>query len=71
MSPDESDLLKKLHAAFGKAPETGEVMAKIRQDIAEQMFKRKSDIQQKQLERNPLYYALDALLLRLGIELLD
>jgi tellurite resistance protein len=72
LSQDESELLKKLHTAFGKAPETGEVMAKIRLDIADQMFKRKSDlVQQKHLERNPLFYALDALLLRLGIELLD
>ncbi|MEZ0223451.1 MAG: TerB family tellurite resistance protein [Alphaproteobacteria bacterium] len=71
LSPDESDLLKKLHAAFGKAPETGEVMARIRQDIADQMFKRKADLEQKHLERNPLFYALDALLLRLGVDLLD
>lgn len=71
LSPDESDLLKKLHAAFGKAPETGEMMAKIRQDIADQMFKRKTDLEQRHLERNPLFYALDALLLRLGIDHLD
>lgn len=71
LSPDESGLLKKLHTAFGKAPETGEMMAKIRQDIADQMFKRKADLKQKHLERNPLFYALDALLLRLGIDHLD
>lgn len=71
LSPDESELLRKLHGAFGKAPETGELMQKIRADIADQMFKRKADLQSKQLERNPLFYALDALLMRLGIDLLD
>lgn len=71
LSPDESELLRKLHAAFGKAQDTGEVMAKIRQDIADQMFRRKTDLQAKSLERNPLFYALDALLLRLGIDLID
>jgi tellurite resistance protein len=71
LSPDESNLLRKLHAAFGKQAETGEVMQRIRADIADQMFKRKADLQAKQLERNPLFYALDALLMRLGIDLLD
>ena len=71
LSPDESELLRKLHAAFGKGTDTNEVMQKIRADIADQMFKRKSDLQSKQLERNPLFYALDALLMRLGIDLLD
>jgi uncharacterized tellurite resistance protein B-like protein len=72
LSPDESNLLRKLHDAFGKGPETNEVMQRIRADIADQMFKRRADQQQsRQLERNPLFYALDALLMRLGIDLLE
>jgi tellurite resistance protein len=71
LSPDESELLKKLHAKLGRAPKAGEMMAQIRQDIADQMQRRKEDVEIKHLERNPLFYALDALLLRLGIEILD
>jgi uncharacterized tellurite resistance protein B-like protein len=71
LSPDESELLKKLHNAFGKGPEMNEVMARIRQEMADQMFKRRNDLQAQKVDRNPLFYALDALLIRLGIDLID
>ncbi len=71
LSPDESELLKKLHNAFGKGAEMGEVMARIRQEMADQMFKRRTDLQSQRPDRNPLFYALDALLIRLGIDLID
>jgi hypothetical protein len=69
LSPQEAALLRKLQAVCGTG--AAHVQAEIRQEIADQMFRRKADIEERNIERNPLFYAMDALLARLGIEPVD
>jgi uncharacterized membrane protein YebE (DUF533 family) len=68
LSPDESALLKKLHSSLMPNAPTEKIMADIRQDIAARVVARKIEENEKHLQRNPLFYALDALLIRLGVE---
>lgn len=69
LSPDESSLLKKLHNSLMPNGPTEKIMADIRADIANRVMTRKET--EKTLQRNPLYYALDALLIRLGVDLIE
>jgi uncharacterized membrane protein YebE (DUF533 family) len=64
---EESALLQNLYRIIGRDPKTEEVMARLRAEMADHMLKRKTVDQEKHLQRHPLYYALDALLLRLGV----
>lgn len=68
LSPHEANLLKKLHSSRGDGSE--QIMADIRQQMASQVVRRRED-GEKQILRHPLYYALDALLDRLGIPPID
>lgn len=67
---EEAALIGKLDGAFGAQPDTEETVAQIRNDIAERMKLYKEAGHQKP-DRPAVYYALDALLLRLGIDVLD
>jgi hypothetical protein len=69
LNPDEAELLTRLHRAFGQG--AGQVMADIRLGIVDQMSRRKFDLEERHIQRNPLFYAIDALLGRLGIPPLD
>lgn len=69
LSPHEAALLKKLQTSCGSG--AAHVQAEIRQEIADQMFRRKADMEERNIERNPLFYAMDALLGRLGIPPVD
>jgi tellurite resistance protein len=69
LSPDEAALLKKLHNSIMPNEPTEKIMADIRADIAARVVARKDT--EKSLQRNPLFFALDALLARLGVELIE
>lgn len=69
LSTDESELLKKLHNSIMPNGPTERIMADIRADIAARVVSRKDT--EKTLQRNPLFFALDALLARLGVELIE
>lgn len=64
---DEATLVGRLHGKIGSSPDTRDRVAEIRRDIADQMSKRRADAGTAAASRNPIYYALDALLLRLGM----
>lgn len=67
---DEAALIGRLQGAFGAKPDTEEVMTSIRAEISAHMQKRKADAEIGKV-REPLAYALDALLGRLGMEPLE
>lgn len=67
---DEASMIGRLQGAFGLKPDTEEMMRKIRAEISEQMQKRKQEVETA-TPREPIQYALDALLFRLGMERLD
>ena len=69
LSPDEAALLKKLHNSIMPNEPTEKIMADIRADIAARVVSRKDT--EKSLQRNPLFFALDALLARLGVEIIE
>jgi len=69
LSPDESALLKKLHNSLMPNAPTEKIMAEIRADIANKVMTRKET--EKTLQRNPLFFALDALLIRMGVDLIE
>lgn len=66
LSGGESALLKKLHNTIMPNAPTEKIMAEIRADIATKVLQRKDT--EKTLQRNPLFFALDALLIRLGVD---
>lgn len=66
----EAALIGKLDAAFGAQPDTETTVEQIRADIAKRMKDYKSRNTDPPL-RAAIYYALDALLLRLGIDMLE
>lgn len=66
---NEATLVGQLHARIGNSPDAKDRVAEIRADIADQMKNRRAD--QGTVDRNPIYYALDALLLRLGVDPID
>jgi uncharacterized membrane protein YebE (DUF533 family) len=65
---DEAAMVGQLHGKFGLAPDTVDRVAEIRRAIADQMAQRRADMAKGGTPRNPILYALDALLLRLGVE---
>lgn len=67
---EEAALIGRLDGAFGAQPDTEETIAEIRNDIAERMKLYREAGHQKP-DRPAVHYALDALLLRLGIDVLD
>jgi len=67
---DEATLVGKLHATLADSPDTRDRVTEIRKAIADQMTQRRADKATKP-DRNPIYYALDALLLRLGVTPID
>lgn len=60
---DEATLVGRLHGKLASSPDIRDRVAEIRKSIADQMVNRA-----KKPDRNPIYFALDALLLRLGID---
>ena len=69
LSPQELALLKKLHTNCNQDPGTAERVAQIREDIAEQIFRLKTEAEDRQGTRDPLFYAISALLQRLGVDM--
>lgn len=67
---EEAALIGRLDGAFGAQPDTEETIAQIRNDISERMKLYRENEDQKP-GRPAVHYALDALLLRLGIDMLD
>jgi uncharacterized membrane protein YebE (DUF533 family) len=66
----EAELIGQLYGAFGGKEDTAANIGAIRDDIAARM-KLYEESGHERPERPATYYALDALLLRLGIDLLD
>ncbi|HYD17421.1 MAG TPA: TerB family tellurite resistance protein [Patescibacteria group bacterium] len=67
---DEAALIGRLQGAFGAKPDTEDLMTDIRAEIVAYMQKRKTDAEAGK-QREPIAYALDALLGRLGMEPLE
>lgn len=64
---DEATLVGRLHGKLGSMPDTRERVSEIRANIADRMKQRRADLAANK-ERDPIYYAVDALLMRLGVE---
>ncbi len=62
---DEATLVGRLHGKIGSSPDTRDRVAEIRRELADRIKNRSAP---SNPARNPIYDALDALLLRLGVD---
>lgn len=74
LHPNEKDILQKLHLKNPRAYDTEELLGDIRRDIEKNRLlweKERAAMRETARARNPLFTAVDIVLMRFGIDILD